>query len=139
MARQCCRDSVAMKVIAHGDTAETEGHVCPCRWCERHATYRGGRWIFSDEDEIGLRHATMAALMTHPDRVARIADVLGKPLLPCHTCGHQLVIAPADNRCPVCTQDFAAHPGSGKAEPQGTLADLEMEMDRRHRKQWHDI
>lgn len=138
MARQCCRDSVAMKIVAD-DTAETEGYVTPCRWCERHATYRGGRWIFSEDEPLSVRHATAAALMTHPDRVARIAEVLGKPrAMPCVTCGQPLLAVPVDNVCPTCGHDFL-EPAARKPALQGTLSDLQMEMDRHHGKQWKDI
>lgn len=77
MARQCCRDSVAMKAIAD-DKAETEGYVCPCRWCCGYARYVNGRWQYAEDEPIGQRHTTKADLIDHPVRKARIAEVLGK-------------------------------------------------------------
>jgi len=136
MARQCCRDSAAMWAVAHG---ETDGDLVPCRWgCEGYARFENGKWHFAEDESVERRHATKADLLAHPDRQKRISDVLRKPLLPCHTCGHKLVLVPADNRCPVCTHDFAAHPGSRHIEPQGTLSDLQMEMDRHHGRDWKD-
>lgn len=83
MARQCCRDSATMWVVAHD---ETEGDLVPCRWgCEGYARYEGGKWHYAEDESVERRHATQAELLTNPYRQQRIADVLGKPLLPCHT------------------------------------------------------
>lgn len=79
MSRRCCRDTVAMKVIA-SDDVETKGNVIPCRWCDGYGRYDGERWIFADEDTEAKRHEVMADLWTSETRQARINEVLhGKP------------------------------------------------------------
>jgi len=63
MARRCCRDSVAMKVIAV-DGLERDGAIVFCRWCDGYARYEGhgdkGRWIFADQDTPAKRAEILA-------------------------------------------------------------------------------
>lgn len=62
---QCCRDSVAMWVLAHD--APTDGQEVICRWgdlCDDgYARYEGGQWVYHTprHDRVSLE----AALAKH--------------------------------------------------------------------------
>lgn len=57
----------------------TEGLEIPCRWCEGYARFVAGEWIFKGDDSPDQQVRTLGNLIDHPDRQARIAEILGKP------------------------------------------------------------
>lgn len=64
MARQCCRDSVAMWVIAH-DTEPFDGQRIDCRWClDGYGRFVNDRWTYGDD--LHDRIAKMAAEVESP-------------------------------------------------------------------------
>ena len=74
MAAQCCKDSVAMKVIG---VDPYEGMRVECRWgrlcTDGYAVYTKGAWVYSDalKDRIE-RNASPAQTAYHQARIKEI-------------------------------------------------------------------
>lgn len=74
MTPQCCRDSVASRVLV---TQPYEGMRVECRWCwDGYGVYRDGQWQFSTETADRVNHASSPEQTAK--RAARIREILGK-------------------------------------------------------------